>query len=122
MDSDNLVHLDKLLNFSFFSQGQYVKMACSRLGSRVLEAIWNSASISHRQNIAQELGNVTIFWLSCTNSPRRLLIHPKLSLRCIKKLNCNHVHVNSCLKVSCAMFMKKINNVEVMLVSWSQLL
>lgn len=86
MDSDNLVHLDKLLNFSFFSQGQYVKMACSRLGSRVLEAIWNSASVSHRQSIAQELGNVTIFWRSCTNSPCRLLIHPKLSLRCIKKL------------------------------------
>lgn len=32
-------------------------MACSRLGSRVLEAVWNSASVSHRQNIAQELGN-----------------------------------------------------------------
>lgn len=108
MDSDNLVHLDKLLNFSFFSQGQYVKMACSRLGSRVLEAIWNSASVSHRQSIAQELGNVTIFRLSCTNSPRRLLIHPKLSLRCIKKLNCNHVHVNSCLKVSCACLWRKL--------------
>ncbi|XP_075878427.1 nucleolar protein 9 [Nelusetta ayraudi] len=36
-------------------EGQYVKMACSRLGSRVLEAIWNSASVSHRQSIAQEL-------------------------------------------------------------------
>lgn len=42
----------------FLSQGQYVNMASSRLGSRVLEAIWNSASISHRQSIAQELGNV----------------------------------------------------------------
>nr|XP_020484376.1 nucleolar protein 9-like [Labrus bergylta] len=30
-------------------------MACSRLGSRVLEAIWNGASVSHRHNIAQEL-------------------------------------------------------------------
>lgn len=47
--------LSKLL----FFQGQYVKMSCSRLGSRVLEAIWNSASISHRQSIAQELGNGT---------------------------------------------------------------
>ncbi|XP_077353988.1 nucleolar protein 9 isoform X2 [Festucalex cinctus] len=36
-------------------EGQYVQMACSRLGSRVLEAVWNSASVSQRQNIAQEL-------------------------------------------------------------------
>lgn len=36
-------------------EGQFVQMACSRLGSRVLEAIWNSASVTHRQNIAQEL-------------------------------------------------------------------
>ncbi|XP_074506418.1 nucleolar protein 9 [Sebastes fasciatus] len=36
-------------------EGQYVNMACSRLGSRVLEAVWNSASVSHRQGIAQEL-------------------------------------------------------------------
>lgn len=43
-----------------FSQGQYVKMACSRLGSRVLEAIWNSSSVSHRQNIAQELGKANV--------------------------------------------------------------
>lgn len=49
--------------FNFF-QGQYVKMACSRLGSRVLEAVWNSSSVSHRQNIAQELGNAnTIYTL-----------------------------------------------------------
>uniref|UniRef100_A0A4W6CTD3 PUM-HD domain-containing protein n=1 Tax=Lates calcarifer TaxID=8187 RepID=A0A4W6CTD3_LATCA len=48
-------------------EGLYVQMACSRLGSRVLEAIWNSASVSQRQNIAQELGNtnrlsVTFVW------------------------------------------------------------
>ncbi|XP_019724898.1 nucleolar protein 9 isoform X2 [Hippocampus comes] len=36
-------------------EGQYVRMACSKLGSRVLEAIWSSASVSQRQNIAQEL-------------------------------------------------------------------
>ncbi|XP_026229360.1 nucleolar protein 9 [Anabas testudineus] len=36
-------------------EGQYVQMACSRLGSRLLEAVWNSASISQRQSIAQEL-------------------------------------------------------------------
>ncbi|XP_031711245.1 nucleolar protein 9 [Anarrhichthys ocellatus] len=36
-------------------EGQYAPMACSRLGSRVLEAIWNGASVSHRQSIAQEL-------------------------------------------------------------------
>ncbi|XP_061550153.1 nucleolar protein 9 isoform X2 [Phycodurus eques] len=36
-------------------EGQYVRMACSRLGSRVLEAIWSSAAVSQRQSIAQEL-------------------------------------------------------------------
>ncbi|XP_035490969.1 nucleolar protein 9 [Scophthalmus maximus] len=36
-------------------EGLYVQMACSRLGSRVLEAIWNSASVNQRQSIAQEL-------------------------------------------------------------------
>ncbi|XP_051944732.1 nucleolar protein 9 [Hippocampus zosterae] len=36
-------------------EGQYVRMACSKLGSRVLEAIWSSASVSQRQTIAQEL-------------------------------------------------------------------
>ncbi|CAL1580134.1 unnamed protein product [Knipowitschia caucasica] len=36
-------------------QGQYVPMACSRSGSRTLEAIWNSASVTHRQSIAEEL-------------------------------------------------------------------
>nr|XP_057924517.1 nucleolar protein 9 [Doryrhamphus excisus] len=36
-------------------EGQYVRMACSRLGSRVLESIWSSSSISQRQTIAQEL-------------------------------------------------------------------
>lgn len=51
----------KILYFHF-SQGQYVKMACSRLGSRVLEAVWNSSSVSHRQNIAQELGNANVMY------------------------------------------------------------
>lgn len=37
-------------------EGQFVQMACSRSGSRTLEAIWNSASVTHRQIIAQELG------------------------------------------------------------------
>ncbi|XP_041849014.1 nucleolar protein 9 [Melanotaenia boesemani] len=36
-------------------EGLFVQMACSRLGSRVLEAVWNSASVSQRQSIAQEL-------------------------------------------------------------------
>uniref|UniRef100_A0A3P9H020 PUM-HD domain-containing protein n=1 Tax=Oryzias latipes TaxID=8090 RepID=A0A3P9H020_ORYLA len=36
-------------------EGQYGQMACSRLGSRVLEAVWSSASVSQRQSIAQEL-------------------------------------------------------------------
>uniref|UniRef100_H3CIY6 NOP9 nucleolar protein n=1 Tax=Tetraodon nigroviridis TaxID=99883 RepID=H3CIY6_TETNG len=41
-------------------EGQYVKMACSRLGSRVLEAVWRSSSVTHRQNIAQELGKANL--------------------------------------------------------------
>lgn len=45
------------LSLLLLLQGQYVQMACSRLGSRVLEAVWSSASVSHRQIIAQELGN-----------------------------------------------------------------
>lgn len=36
-------------------EGELVKMACSRSGSRTLEAIWNSAAVTYRQNIAQEL-------------------------------------------------------------------
>ncbi|XP_037537460.1 nucleolar protein 9 [Nematolebias whitei] len=36
-------------------EGQLVQMACSRLGSRVLEAMWSSASISQKLSIAQEL-------------------------------------------------------------------
>ncbi|XP_033839045.1 nucleolar protein 9 [Periophthalmus magnuspinnatus] len=36
-------------------EGQFVPMACSRSGSRALEAIWNSASVTHRQCIAEEL-------------------------------------------------------------------
>ncbi|KAL0966345.1 hypothetical protein UPYG_G00294130 [Umbra pygmaea] len=36
-------------------EGQYVQMACSRYGSRVLEAIWNSANVPQRKNIAKEL-------------------------------------------------------------------
>ncbi|XP_008332431.1 nucleolar protein 9 [Cynoglossus semilaevis] len=36
-------------------EGLYIQMSCSKLGSRVVEAIWNSASVSQRQSIAQEL-------------------------------------------------------------------
>ncbi|XP_049603990.1 nucleolar protein 9 [Syngnathus scovelli] len=36
-------------------EGHFGQMACSKVGSRVLEAIWSSASVSHRQNIADEL-------------------------------------------------------------------
>ncbi|KAJ8336525.1 hypothetical protein SKAU_G00377450 [Synaphobranchus kaupii] len=36
-------------------EGQYVQLACSRFGSRVLEAVWNSATVSQKQGIAQEL-------------------------------------------------------------------
>ncbi|KAJ8011751.1 hypothetical protein DPEC_G00061510 [Dallia pectoralis] len=44
-------------------EGQYVQMACSRYGSRVLEAIWNSATVPQRQSIAKEL-------VSCENQLR----------------------------------------------------
>ncbi|XP_073713916.1 nucleolar protein 9-like [Misgurnus anguillicaudatus] len=33
----------------------YVQLACSRCGSRLLEAVWNSATISQRQSIAEKL-------------------------------------------------------------------
>lgn len=36
-------------------EGLFVQMASSRSGSRTLEAVWNSASVTHRQIIAQEL-------------------------------------------------------------------
>ncbi|XP_010887294.2 nucleolar protein 9 isoform X2 [Esox lucius] len=44
-------------------EGQYVQMACSRYGSRVLEAIWTSATVPQRQSIAKEL-------VSCENQLR----------------------------------------------------
>lgn len=37
-------------------------MACSKVGSRMLEAVWNCASLSQRQSIAQELGNIDSFY------------------------------------------------------------
>lgn len=36
-------------------EGTYVQLACSRNGSRFLEALWNSATVSQRQSIAEEL-------------------------------------------------------------------
>ncbi|KAF4117920.1 nucleolar protein 9 [Onychostoma macrolepis] len=33
----------------------YVKLACSSCGSRLLEAVWNSATVSQRQSIAEKL-------------------------------------------------------------------
>ncbi|KAJ8272600.1 hypothetical protein GJAV_G00091150 [Gymnothorax javanicus] len=36
-------------------EGQYLQLACSRFGSRVLEAVWSSATVSQKQGIAQEL-------------------------------------------------------------------
>uniref|UniRef100_V9LJC7 Pumilio domain-containing protein C14orf21-like protein n=1 Tax=Callorhinchus milii TaxID=7868 RepID=V9LJC7_CALMI len=35
--------------------GQWLTLACSKHGSRVLDQIWNSASSSARQDIAEEL-------------------------------------------------------------------
>ncbi|XP_005377074.1 PREDICTED: nucleolar protein 9 isoform X1 [Chinchilla lanigera] len=37
-------------------KGQYVALACSRHGSRVLDAIWNGAALGARKEIAAELG------------------------------------------------------------------
>ncbi|KAM4853904.1 nucleolar protein 9 [Thomomys bottae] len=37
-------------------KGQYVSLACSRHGSRVLDAIWNGAALGARTEIAAELG------------------------------------------------------------------
>lgn len=48
-------------------------MACSRLGSRVLEAVWSSASIAQRQSIAQELGNLNGFSSLIVNITKYLL-------------------------------------------------
>uniref|UniRef100_A0A4W4GWU4 PUM-HD domain-containing protein n=1 Tax=Electrophorus electricus TaxID=8005 RepID=A0A4W4GWU4_ELEEL len=36
-------------------EGLYTQLACSRYGSRLLEAVWSSASISQRQGIAEQL-------------------------------------------------------------------
>ncbi|KAJ3595764.1 hypothetical protein NHX12_005067 [Muraenolepis orangiensis] len=36
-------------------EGQLVQIACSRTGSRLLEAAWNNASVSQRESIATEL-------------------------------------------------------------------
>lgn len=42
-------------------QGQYVALACSRHGSRVLDAIWNGAALGARIEIAAELGEYRLF-------------------------------------------------------------
>ncbi|KPP72493.1 nucleolar protein 9-like [Scleropages formosus] len=36
-------------------EGQFVKLSCSKYGSRVLEAVWKSATLGQRQAMAQEL-------------------------------------------------------------------
>ncbi|XP_076847503.1 nucleolar protein 9 [Brachyhypopomus gauderio] len=36
-------------------EGIYTQLACSKYGSRLLEAVWNSATISQRQSIAEQL-------------------------------------------------------------------
>lgn len=51
------------LNLSLISvslmQGLYTQLACSRYGSRLLEAVWSSATLSQKQNIAEQLGELT---------------------------------------------------------------
>lgn len=42
----------------------YVDLACSACGSRLLEAVWSSATVSQRQSIAERLGEQT-----CVNTP-----------------------------------------------------
>lgn len=51
-------------------QGQYVALACSRHGSRVLDAIWNGAALGARKEIAAELGEYHCPWVVS-----RLLLH-----------------------------------------------
>ncbi|MEQ2177860.1 hypothetical protein GOODEAATRI_007989, partial [Goodea atripinnis] len=68
------VHVHGLYRF-----GQYVQMACSKLGSRVLEAVWNSASVSQRQSIAQELGKADCYALS---APEQLGTFHRQTQRC----------------------------------------
>lgn len=41
-------------------QGHYVALACSRHGSRVLDAIWGGAALGARKEIAAELGEYPI--------------------------------------------------------------
>ncbi|XP_072524435.1 nucleolar protein 9 [Salminus brasiliensis] len=36
-------------------EGLYAQLACSRYGSRLLEAVWNSSTISQKQSIAEQL-------------------------------------------------------------------
>lgn len=47
------------------SQDMYVELACSACGSRLLEAVWSSATVSQRQSIAERLGEQT-----CVNTTR----------------------------------------------------
>uniref|UniRef100_A0A8C1SB94 Nucleolar protein 9 n=1 Tax=Cyprinus carpio TaxID=7962 RepID=A0A8C1SB94_CYPCA len=44
-----------LSNLKSSSQELYVPLACSSCGSRLLEAVWNSATVSQRQSIAEKL-------------------------------------------------------------------
>lgn len=44
---------------TYCTQGLYTQLACSKYGSRLLEAVWSSATISQRQSIAEQLGELT---------------------------------------------------------------
>lgn len=50
-------------------QGQYVALACSRHGSRVLDAIWSGAALGARKEIAAELGEYQHRSLTFPNVP-----------------------------------------------------
>lgn len=50
-------------------QGQYVALACSRHGSRVLDAIWSGAALGARKEIAAELGEYQHLSLTFLNFP-----------------------------------------------------
>lgn len=60
---DSNDHYSTDTDLSLFSvsltQGLYAQLACSRYGSRLLEAVWSSATISQRQSIAEQLGELT---------------------------------------------------------------
>ncbi len=49
------VHLSISCACTRVSQGQWVELACSKSGSRVLDTLWGVATLKQKQSVAQEL-------------------------------------------------------------------